>query len=102
MSDIIDDIDTGLAEVLMRGDTDAWQIGLRIRDELQALRALARRVHAECGPVKVDLDACFGDTEWTCGWCGVYAIDQSEINHKPDCLWLAAETLLARNGEGKS
>ena len=47
----------------------------------------------------MDLDACFGDTEWTCGWCGVYAIDRIEINHKPDCLWLAAETYLARNKE---
>lgn len=68
--------------------------------ELTQLRALARRVHAECGPVYCQA----GREEW---WycpskhCHITGLTADKIPHAPDCLWLAAEALLAKAGEAK-
>ena len=62
-----------------------------------AYLALVRRVHAECGPVRRYL----GVVPWhRCPSCKTSSVDPIPINHKPDCLWLAADACL-KNGEGK-
>ena len=71
---------------------------MTLQETVDELLALVRRVHAECGPVRRYL----GVVPWhRCPSCKTSSVDPIPINHKPDCLWLAAETLLARNGEGK-
>ena len=61
--------------------------------------AIVRRVHAECGPYDHGIDAAH--PLMACPSCG-QCEETGKINHGPACLWIAAETLLARNGEGKS
>ena len=56
------------------------------------LLALARRVHAECGPQprRGELQYCPGCDKWS----PVY----EDLPHKPNCLWLAAEAVLKKAG----
>lgn len=58
------------------------------KSELDAYKALARRVHAECGPQKVKQE----DEVFLACKCGAVGI--TELNHPPDCLWLAADAML--------
>ena len=60
-----------------------------------AYLAVVRRVHAECGPSQL----LHG---WECPSCDIWR--NRELlpdDHKPNCLWLAAEALLTKNVEGK-
>jgi hypothetical protein len=60
--------------------------------------AIARRVHAEYGPRQYWTSS---DPSWIiCRACDNDAQTSEKVIHKPNCLWLAAETLL-KNGEGK-
>ena len=85
-------IDYGSAEDL---------VGL-LEKENKALRVLARRVHAECGPANLSHGRF---PLITCRTCKVSARTDTSgmINHDPNCLWLAAEAVLkkAQSGEGK-
>ena len=63
----------------------------RLRTERNALLAIARRVHAECGP---ELD---DEGLWECK-CWSRHRDKNQINHDPDCLWLAADAALKKAG----
>ena len=58
--------------------------------------ALARRVHAECGPSLL----CDRAGEF-CPCCLETVDLKTKLTHKPDCLWLAAEAVLVKSGEGK-
>jgi hypothetical protein len=67
-------------------------------EERDAAIALARRVHAECGPRDHDMSYEY----IVCKCCEEIAHKKtSKINHPPDCLWLAADALVAKNGEAK-
>lgn len=55
--------------------------------------AIARRVHAECGPVEYD-SVDDPDIYVACKTCGQAAEKTLPIPHSPDCLWLAAEAVL--------
>lgn len=68
-------------------------------DERDALLALAHRVHAERGPRKGYM---IGTTYWVCDGCGCEDYTREDIPHLPDCLWLAADALLTKNGEAKT
>jgi hypothetical protein len=64
-----------------------------------AYLAIVRRVHAECGPAEWKHRMYTDGPVWECKSCLHQAATRAGINHSPDCLWLAAETLLTKEGE---
>ena len=64
-----------------------------IIEQYDAAIALARRVHAECGPIMCGHGK---DLFYDCPSCHESADTVAEIDHKPDCLWLAAEAVLRK------
>ena len=62
-------------------------------EQFIALLTLARRVHAERGPIEHHI---YG---WGCPCSIKWHVDKSEIKHADNCLWLAFDTLLRKVGE---
>lgn len=85
MSDLRTYFDNERVIAKLREENDALRA---VHAELTQLRALARRVHAECGPKKVKQE----DEVFLACKCGAVGI--TELNHPPDCLWLAADAVL--------
>ena len=61
-----------------------------LKGQVNDFLALARRVHAECGP---ELWPGDGEEVWACRGCYSNACDVDALTHKPDCLWLAADKM---------
>ena len=61
---------------------------------LPALLSLARRVYAECGPVKLA-----SSSEWFCPSCRRRGGAKTESFHALDCLWATHEVILREVGE---
>jgi hypothetical protein len=68
-------------------------------DERDAAMALARRVHAECGPKEYPVGGSNTSTYWICDSCYGEADLAKDIKHPPDCLWLAHDALLKGVGQ---
>lgn len=64
------------------------------------LLAIARRVHAEYGPIERKASLAIW---WACKCGRETRVGQqaSDIKHANNCLWLAAEAVLTKAGEAK-
>ena len=63
-----------------------------LQETVDELLALARRVHAEWKPDEYR-DEVDGRGQAYCVCCGDEGTTPDLIDHKPDCLWLAADKL---------
>ncbi len=70
----------------------------KLEAERDGFKAVAQRVHAECGPYKSQYSN--GSPCMICRNCKSYCKPNEVIDHASDCLWLAVDLLLRKVGEG--
>ncbi len=68
----------------------------KLEAERDGFKAVAQRVHAECGPFPTRYSD--GAPCVMCFQCRSYCRPNEVLSHDPDCLWLAADELLKKAG----